>query len=281
MKKLLVATGTLIAGVAGLIFFGTARWRTGTATLVGQLRREGTAAPPAVFTPGDLEQLPTPVARYLRAVLPESGQVIRYARLTQRGRFLTRPTPDGWRPFQAVEHFTATPPGFVWDARIRMLPGLTVMVRDGFVGGRGTMVGTAMGLRRLLAIEGTPAISSGALQRYLAEAVWLPTALLPSQGVAWAPLSDSSARATLSAGATTVSVDFHFGADGLVGRIFTAGRERDLGGGRSVPTPWQGRFSRYEQRAGFRIPLAGEVEWMLPEGPQPYWRGEIIQATYE
>ena len=32
---------------------------------------------------------------------------------------------------------------------------------------------------------------------------------------------------------------------------------------------------------GMRIPLAGEVEWILPEGPQPYWRGEILDIEYD
>lgn len=30
-----------------------------------------------------------------------------------------------------------------------------------------------------------------------------------------------------------------------------------------------------------RIPLAGEVAWLLPEGPQPYWKGRIVNAVYE
>jgi hypothetical protein len=156
-----------------------------------------------------------------------------------------------------------------------------VKVRDGFVAGRGSMVGSVMGLRRVASAEDTPAIAAGALQRYLAEAVWLPTALLPGAGVSWTALDSASARATLTSGTTTVSLDFHFGADGLVSRIYTPARERDLGGGRSAPTPWQGRFSRYEARHGFLIPISGEVEWLLPEGPQPYWQGEITGVTFE
>jgi len=69
----------------------------------------------------------------------------------------------------------------------------------------------------------------------------------------------ASARATLAAGATTMSVDFHPGTDGVVERIYTASRERDLGGGRTLPTPWQGHLAQYETRDGVRIPLEGEV----------------------
>jgi hypothetical protein len=30
-----------------------------------------------------------------------------------------------------------------------------------------------------------------------------------------------------------------------------------------------------------RVPLEGEVSWMLPEGPKPYWRGRITVLAYE
>jgi hypothetical protein len=48
-----------------------------------------------------------------------------------------------------------------------------------------------------------------------------------------------------------------------------------------IPTPWEGRWSRYDLRDGMRIPLEGEVAWMLPEGQEPYWRGRITNLTYE
>ena len=44
---------------------------------------------------------------------------------------------------------------------------------------------------------------------------------------------------------------------------------------------WQGRFRRYEPRDGVTIPLDGEVEWVLPAGPQPYWRGTIDEVTFQ
>jgi hypothetical protein len=44
-------------------------------------------------------------------------------------------------------------------------------------------------------------------------------------------------------------------------------------GGEVVPTSWRGRFWNNEERGGMRVPLDGEVAWMLPEGAKPYWRG--------
>ncbi len=29
------------------------------------------------------------------------------------------------------------------------------------------------------------------------------------------------------------------------------------------------------------VPMSGKVEWVLPEGPFPYWRGRIVDAQYD
>jgi hypothetical protein len=280
MKVAGLVLALLVLGLSGALAFAAHRWRSRSAELIARLRH-GAGGDPAVFSFAELAGVPAPVARYFRAVLREGQPLIRGGHLSQDGDFLLRPTPDGWRPFTATQHFAAHPPGFVWDARIRMAPGLSVRVRDSFVDGSGSMRASVQGLITMVSVEGTPEISAGSLHRYLAEAVWFPTALLPSQGVVWTPLDGSAARATLSAGKSTVWLDFHFGADGLVQSVFTPERARDVGGGRTALTPWQGRFFDYAERGGMRIPLRGEVEWLLPEGPQVYWRGRIGEVSYE
>ena len=122
-------------------------------------------------------------------------------------------------------------------------------------------------------------MAAGALSRYLGEAVWCPTALLPSAGVSWTPIDDSTARATLTDGAVTVSSDFHFGPRGeIVGASMM--RYRDVNG-RGVPTPIEAYITgEYRRVSGMMIPTAGEVEWVLPEGRLRYWRGRVVNAEY-
>jgi hypothetical protein len=280
VKIFLLIVGLLVIGVGSLIAIVGYLWRKRTGALLVRLRQGGTAPRASVFTAADLVGLPAPVVRYFRAVLRDGQPVVRYAHLTQRGHFLVRPTPDGWRPFVATQQFATHHGGFVWTARIRVGPGLSIRVCDGFVDGSGSMVGALMGLWRVVSAEGTPEIAAGALHRYLAESVWFPTALLPNQGVVWTALDDSSARATLTVAGTRVSLDFPFAADSLVSRVYTAERAREVNG-RTVPTPWQVRISRYEEHGGMKIPMAAEVEWLLREGPQPYWRGEITEIAFE
>ncbi len=64
--------------------------------------------------------------------------------------------------------------------------------------------------------RGTSELAQGELLRFLAEAVWYPTALLPSQGVRWQAVTDNSARASLQDANTSVSLLFHFAENGLI-----------------------------------------------------------------
>jgi hypothetical protein len=54
--------------------------------------------------------------------------------------------------------------------------------------------------------------------RYLAEAVWLPTALLPVNGVRWSPIDENRALATLQGDDdVSVSLEFRFENNDVVG----------------------------------------------------------------
>lgn len=161
-----------------------------------------------------------------------------------------------------------------------MAPGMTVRVRDSYCNGEGSMRGNMLSLIPLVDEHGRPELDQGALHRYLAEAVWLPTALLPDQGVRWTPIDDTSALAGLRHHGVEVSLEFRFNQVGEITRVFTPERYREVEGAYQ-PTPWEGTFGRYEVREGLLIPIEGEVAWILPEGRFSYWRGEVVEVDYE
>jgi hypothetical protein len=116
--------------------------------------------------------------------------------------------------------------------------------------------------------------------RFLAEATWYPTALLPSQGVRWTGIDDRSALAALTDGSVSVALRFTFHPDGPVDTVFAEARARSVGG-TLVPTPWQGRFWNHEDRGGVLVPIDGEVAWLLPSGPKSYWRGHMTEIAFQ
>lgn len=270
----------LAAAIGGLIVFGAARWESRTRALHASMDSARVDAAGRAYDERQLDGLPVPVQRYLRSVLRNGQPLIASARFTQDGMFLVRETPERWAPFTAINRVTARRPAFHWDARIAWAPGLRVFVRDAYIAREGILRAAAYGIVPLMTQRGGPELAEGELMRFLAEAPWYPTVLLPGHGVTWEAIDDSSARATLTDGGTTVSLEFCFGADGLVAGIRSPARYRDVNG-TLTPTPWQGRFRRYEVHSGIRIPTAGTIAWVGETGVMPYWRGRVTGVSYE
>jgi hypothetical protein len=279
MSVIVVVLVVLVAAVA-LALASSAAWRRSVNALLDQLGAEARAHAMSTsrFFTEQVAQLPAPVQRYFAFALSPGQPVVVTARTSSQGEF--RMSPDGgWHPFTASQSFSASPPAFVWDAAIDVGPLVTVRVTDQYIHGEGAIRARAASLVTVAEQHGTPELASGELLRYLAEAVLMPTALLPMAGVQWTPLDDFSAIASLTDGNTTARATFHFGPRGEVSRI-TAMRYRDVHG-EKVLTPWEGQFREYHAMNGMMIPMFGEVAWILPTGSQPYYRGRTTQVAYE
>ena len=242
--------------------------------LIAAAQRNGGGAVPR----WDYEGLPAPVRRYLGLVIPEGQPRVRCVRFTQTGVFRTREEPEQWRLFRAVQHVTNSPPGFVWDATVRMAPLLAVRVVDAYHEGAGLLRARLLGVFAVADASG-PETDSGEMMRYLAEAIWYPTALLPDEWLRWQALDDRSAVAVLNDRGREVSVQFHFDDEGLI-RCCEAERFR-IEKGRSRKLPWRAYCSGYEVRGGFRIPLEARVVWRLPACELEYFRGRIESIAYD
>ncbi len=277
-----------VLALAGLAFaalsaWGHWKWQGRTQGLAAQLEAARLEPLPARFDTRELDGLPPVVQRYFRAVLPEGAPLIAAAAVEHQGSFNLGETADVWKPFTSRQRVVMQRPGFVWDGEIRMLPGLPVRVHDAYVAGEGVLHPAILGLFPLADLRGTGVLAQGELMRFYAEAAWYPTALLPSQGVRWTPVSDSAAQATVDDGGVAVSLTFTFGADSLIESVRAEARGRTEGG-QMVMRPWEGRWSDYEIQGGMRVPMAGEVAWLLPQdagGRKPYWRGRITALRYE
>lgn len=279
MKWALLALLAVAAAVAAAWGIGQWRWSAKTKELLGRLEAARVPAAPEAFDPRELDGLPPPVARHLRQVLPEGAGIVRAVDVVHRGTFNMSASGEQWRPFTSRQRVVTRRPGFVWDGRVSMLPGVAVHVHDAYVDGEGILEPAVLGLFTLANLRDRDEVARGELMRFFAEAAWYPTALLPSQGMRWEPIDERSARATLVDGRLTLAMTFHFGDDGLIEAIRADRRGRTVDG-KIVPTPWEGRFSNYQRRDGLLVPLDGEVAWLTPQGRLPYWRGTIVAITY-
>jgi hypothetical protein len=253
-----------------------------TQALLGQLEAARLPARASRYDVRELEGLPAPVQRYFRAVLEDGQPIVTGVTVQHTGTFNVTALGrrERWMPFTSEQRVVTNRPGFVWNARMALLPGIAILVHDAYAAGVGTLHPAVLGLFSLANQSGTGDIARGELMRYMMEAVWYPTALLPSQGTTWSAVDEASADATMVDGGISMTMRFTFGADGLIESVRADARGAMVGS-KVVMLPWEGRLSNYQKRAGMHVPLTGEAAWLPPGARKPYWRGTITAADYE
>jgi hypothetical protein len=225
---------------------------------------------------GISEKLPVVVEKYFHLVLNQEKNRIQYVHLTQEGQFRLKE----WHRFKAAQTFSLHPPGFEWNATIRLAPFIHAKVRDSLEKGLASMRARLFGLLPLVNTSSSQELLIAAMQRYLAESAWFPTALLSGEQIKWKELDGNHAIATLKDSGVEASLQFQFNDIGEITRIFTPERPRFING-KITLTPWAGYFSHYEERNGFRIPMEARVEWILPEGAFPYFIGRVTAIQHQ
>lgn len=280
-KKLsLIGLGLSGAVVGGTLRRGSNNWNQKTSKLLEELKQPKALPETRVVNFKDFKVLPEPVAKYFRLVLKDGQPFINSARMVHSGRFNLNGKENGWSSFKSTQHYSTNPPGFVWDATITMAPLINVWVRDAYVQGQGSIQAKVLSVVSVADEHGKPELNAGSLMRYLAEAVWFPTALLPSEGVKWKAIDKNTALATLSDGETTVSLEFRFNDKGEITGVYSHERFRDVKGKYELAA-WSGEFWNFQERSGMLIPLEGKVEWQLPTGNLPYWKGHVTEVEYD
>jgi len=282
--KWIAIIGVLIIVSLGLAtIYGKFQWQSDTDKIRAKLGSGQQSIKPKIYDQKELEGLPATVQRFFKTVLKDGQALVAAVKLSQQGQFNMSETEDKWSPFTATQFVITQRPGFDWDARIQMAPGVNAFVHDTYLLGEGSLHASLLGLFTVADVRGTPEAAQGELLRFFAEATWYPTALLPSQGVRWEAIDDTSARATLtddstssSTGATTVSLVFQFNAEGTIATMRAEARYRD----KLTAMPWSGRFWEYSVQGGMLIPLEGEVGWEYPEGTRLYFKGRITEINY-
>ena len=280
LPALIITLLALVASTVALLWFGAYRWDAGTQELRARLDAARLPTGPSAVDFRELSDLPAPVQRYFHAVLTDGQPMVAGVRMRHTGTFNMGETQAQWKSFTSDQKVVVQRPGFDWDARIAMMPALPVRVHDAYVAGEGILHASLLGLFSLVSVRDTADMAAGELMRFLAEAAWYPTALLPSHGVRWKSVDDRSAYATLTDGNCSVTMLFVFNEAGFIETVQADARGRMVNG-KTVPTPWQGRMWNYSKRDGMLVPLDGEVAWLLPTGAMPYWRGRITEIAYE
>ena len=165
-----VALLALLVVAAGAAAYGSWHWEKGTKAILTRLEaaRVPSATPPlpARYDARELEGLPAPVQRYFRAALKDGQPIIAAASIEQAGTFNMSETAEAWKPFTAKQRVITQRPGFDWDARIIMFPGVAAHIHDAYIAGQGMLRGAVLGLIPVVNMPDSPDLQQGEFMRF-------------------------------------------------------------------------------------------------------------------
>ncbi|WP_051237853.1 DUF6544 family protein [Lacticigenium naphthae] len=223
----------------------------------------------------DLMDLPSSVKRWLKYSGIIGKENIVSARLKQQAKM--KLDVDGpWMPVDAEQYITASKPGFIWSASIKPFPFVHIAGRDKYLNGRGSMLIKPLSLFTLTDSKGEE-IDQGTLLRYLAETVWVPSAVL-NKYISWKKIDENNAKATMTYGGIAASGIFTFNQKGEVIR-FEAERYGDFNGEFRIET-WSISVSDYKPFEGIKVPTKGTITWKLAEGDFTWFTFELLKIEY-
>lgn len=224
----------------------------------------------AATSVGAVRPGPELVRRYIERNLPDD-QSPAGVRLSQVGEMQLK--AGRWSPFRASQTMAVDRVEFAWHANFRMLPLVSVRVRDWYRAGAGGLAVRLWDVIPIVNAEGDE-VARGEAMRYLAELPLVPHAMVANPALRWRVVDESTVEVATCVGPERVAVSLHFDADGDIVAMSAAARERGVGK-RAVATPWSGKFGEYREFDGIRVPTKAEVSWVLPDGQFTYFRCRV------
>ncbi len=219
-----------------------------------------------MFGEREVAGLPDPARRYLLGAIAPGAPLTRAARLTMRGEIRLGARWLGYR----AEEVLAPERGFVWSARVAGV----ITGSDHVLDGEGGLDWRVLGLVPVVRAS-DPDVARSSAGRAGAEAVWLPTALLPSAGVRWRALDDHRASVGIRVGGVELDVTLTLGPDGRLRSVrFMRWGDPDATG-TFGPHPFGMDVLAHGRFGPFTIPVAGRAGWF--HGTERFDEGEFFR----
>jgi hypothetical protein len=260
----------LVLAVAVASGAGMQQFHADNLTRARALLAKAPAGEPPILRADEISDLPPPVRRWLEASGAVGHPRARTVRLLQRGGLRTAPGQP-YMPAAATQYFVVDEPGFVWTVDVTMMRVVPVVGRDSYVDGLGHMFIKAAGLVPVADGIG-PTFDQGTALRFLGETIWFPSAVLAPY-IAWEPIDERRATATLAFKGVTVSAVFEFDDRGRFAGL-TAKRYYN---GQSLET-WVIPVTDWKTIRGIEIPARGGAVWKLASGDFDYYQWEILDV---
>jgi hypothetical protein len=277
-EEIVIKTIFLGIGVAlAMILLGLTIAQIRNSQELSQIERSLTSeALPQRFSREEIADLPEPVQRYFLHAIAPGTPLATSVKLHMGGRFRLAPDQP-WLSMQAQEILTRQ--GFIWKAKIGS--GLSQFQgADYYLNRSGRMRFAILGLLPVVNVQ-NPDTTRSAIGRLAAELTWLPSALLPRQGVQWSAIDDRTIQARLQVDDEPVTIALKIDTEGKLLASYAlrwGDRTKD---GKWTYIPMGAKCEAERTFGGFTIPSqVGAGWWIGTEQYFEFFQGAIEQADF-
>ncbi|NJO57607.1 MAG: hypothetical protein HC836_04235 [Richelia sp. RM2_1_2] len=229
------------------------------------------------FTTKMVAELPQPVQCYFLHAIQPGTPLANSVKLKMNGSF--RLSPDKpWLPMQAEQIISALK-GFVWNAKIGS--GLMKFIGSDYCFNNfGRMRFSIWGIIPVVNAQNQD-ITRSAIGRFVGESFWLPSALLPQNGVIWQAIDANTIEANMKVDGESVILTFVIDSNG---KLLTMSLPRwgdKTEDGSHTYIPFGGEVLEEITFQGFTIPSQINAGWWF--GTDKYFnffRATIEQAEF-
>ena len=176
IKIALIILGAIVAIMASVCVMGSIAFTKRVKEEAKGLFGDSEEITPEIVTDEDIEGLPEPVQRYLKYTQIIGKEKIKTVRLKQGGYFRMK-EDQKWMPIKAEQYFNVNSVEFIWIAKVRVAPFISIYAKDEFIEGEGNLVVKLLGLIKVADAKGYE-VDHGEILRFLAECIWFPSAFL-------------------------------------------------------------------------------------------------------
>jgi len=223
------------------------------------------------------ENLPIIVQKWLHYSGIQKNHLIKSIYLEQEALMKMKPNQKEWYKANAEQNFTTKPPAFNWSVNLSMNPFMNIVGRDKFDDGKGEMLIKLWSIFPIVNAKENKKINQAALQRFLAEIVWFPTAAL-NPYISWEKIDEKSAKATMNYNGTSGSGVFYFSENGEFLKFSTM-RYKDLEKDSKL-IEWTVEVIKTKEFNSFKIPCELKATWKLEDGDWTWLQLKITDIKY-
>lgn len=224
-----------------------------------------------------LDSYPLMLKKYFKNSIPDSSYSSSYAYLKLNGEIKTGENSN-WQQVTAEEHLSVSQPAYIWNAKLKMNDIVSARAIETYINGTGNILIKLFSSLKISDATGGYVDQSG-LTRYLCDAVFVPSALLPNEFLEWEFVEQGKVKGTLRFKDLKADADFYFNSSGEVTRIETSDRYRTTPAG-YVRNLLSITLSDYRTFGSYKIPTYFETAWQTKNGKFVFGKFNITDAQY-